>query len=116
DYITRNAYALENGKDIRMFGMADWYHHHLDRLVTLQDAWQRRNSLRRFLGEQAGQLAGLVRDAIVYGTLIAAILRGRLSIAQFTLMFGMTNSFITLLDQLLTDFNGLQNASIDLQE
>ena len=116
DYITRNAYALENGKDIRMFGMADWYHHHLDRLVTLQDAWQRRNSLQRFLGEQAGQLAGLVRDAIVYGTLIAAILRGRLSIAQFTLMFGMTNSFIILLDQLLTDFNGLQNASIDLQE
>lgn len=116
DYITRNAYALENGKDIRMFGMASWYHHHFDRLIALQDAWQRRNSLRRFLGEQAGQLAGLLRDAIVYGTLIVAILRGSLSIAQFTLMFGMTNSFISLLDQLLTNFNGLQNASINLQE
>ena len=31
-------------------------------------------------------------------------------------MFGMTSGFITLLDQLLKDFSGLQTASIDLQE
>ena len=115
-YISRNAYALENGKDIRMFGMAGWYHTHLDRLLSLQDAWQRRNSLRHFLGTQVGELAGLCRDALVYGSLVIAVTQGSLSIAQFTLMFGMTNGFITLLDQLLKDFNGLQTASIDLQE
>ncbi|MCU6430600.1 ABC transporter ATP-binding protein [Lacticaseibacillus paracasei] len=115
-YISRNAYALENGKDIRMFGMASWYHTHLDRLLSLQDAWQRRNSLRHFLGAQVGELAGLCRDALVYGSLVIAVIQGSLSIAQFTLMFGMTNGFITLLDQLLKDFNGLQTASIDLQE
>ena len=115
-YISRNAYALENGKDIRMFGMAGWYHTHLDRLLSLQDAWHRRNSLRHFLGAQVGELAGLCRDALVYGSLVIAVTQGSLSIAQFTLMFGMTNGFITLLDQLLKDFNGLQTASIDLQE
>lgn len=115
-YISRNAYALENGKDIRMFGMAGWYHTHLDRLLSLQDAWQRRNSLRHFLGTQVGELAGLCRDALVYGSLVIAVTQGSLSIAQFTLMFGMTNGFITLLDQLLKDFSGLQTASLDLQE
>lgn len=115
-YISRNAYALENGKDIRMFGMAGWYHTHLDRLLSLQDAWQRRNSLRNFLGTQVGELAGLCRDALVYGSLVIAVTQGSLSIAQFTLMFGMTNGFITLLDQLLKDFSGLQTASLDLQE
>ena len=115
-YISRNAYALENGKDIRMFGMAGWYHTHLDRLLSLQDAWQRRNSLRHFLGAQVGELAGLCRDALVYGSLVIAVTQGSLSIAQFTLMFGMTNGFITLLDQLLKDFSGLQTASLDLQE
>ena len=115
-YISRNAYALENGKDIRMFGMASWYHTHLDRLLSLQDAWQRRNSLRHFLGAQVGELAGLCRDALVYGSLVIAVTQGSLSIAQFTLMFGMTSGFITLLDQLLKDFSGLQTASIDLQE
>ncbi|RWZ63917.1 ABC transporter ATP-binding protein [Lacticaseibacillus paracasei] len=115
-YISRNAYALENGKDIRMFGMAGWYHTHLDRLLSLQDAWQRRNSLRHFLGAQVGELAGLCRDALVYGSLVIAVTQGSLSIAQFTLMFGMTSGFITLLDQLLKDFSGLQTASIDLQE
>lgn len=115
-YISRNAYALENGKDIRMFGMAGWYHTHLDRLLSLQDAWQRRNSLRHFLGTQVGELAGLCRDALVYGSLVIAVTQRSLSIAQFTLMFGMTNGFITLLDQLLKDFSGLQTASLDLQE
>lgn len=115
-YISRNAYALENGKDIRMFGMASWYHTHLDRLLSLQDAWQRRNSLRHFLGAQVGELAGLCRDALVYGSLVIAVIQGSLSIAQFTLMFGMTNGFITLLEQLLKDFSGLQTASLDLQE
>lgn len=115
-YISRNAYALENGKDIRMFGMAGWYHTHLDRLLSLQDAWQRRNSFRHFLGAQVGELAGLCRDALVYGSLVIAVTQGSLSIAQFTLMFGMTSGFITLLDQLLKDFSGLQTASIDLQE
>ena len=115
-YISRNAYALGNGKDIRMFGMAGWYHTHLDRLLSLQDAWQRRNSLRHFLGTQVGELAGLCRDALVYGSLVIAVTQGSLSIAQFTLMFGMTNGFITLLDQLLKDFSGLQTASLDLQE
>lgn len=115
-YISRNAYALENGKDIRMFGMAGWYHTHLDQLLSLQDAWQRRNSLRHFLGAQVGELAGLCRDALVYGSLVIAVTQGSLSISQFTLMFGMTSGFITLLDQLLKDFSGLQTASIDLQE
>lgn len=115
-YISRNAYALENGKDIRMFGMAGWYHTHLDRLLSLQDAWQRRNSLRHFLGTQVGELAGLCRDALVYGSLVIAVTQRSLSIAQFTLMFGMTNGFITLLDQLQKDFSGLQTASLDLQE
>lgn len=115
-YISRNAYALENGKDIRMFGMAGWYHTHLDRLLSLQDAWQRRNSLRHFLGTQVGELAGLCRDALVYGSLVIAVTQRSLSIGQFTLMFGMTNGFITLLDQLLKDFSGLQTASLDLQE
>lgn len=115
-YISRNAYALENGKDIRMFGMAGWYHTHLDRLLSLQDAWQRRNSLRHFLGTQVGELAGLCRDALVYGSLVIAVTQRSLSIAQFTLMFGMTNGFITLLDQLLKDFSGLQTASLDLKE
>ena len=59
-------------------------------------AWHRRNSLRHFLGAQVGELAGLCRDALVYGSLVIAVTQGSLSIAQFTLMFGMTNGFITL--------------------
>jgi ATP-binding cassette, subfamily B, bacterial len=62
-----------------------------------------------FLGAQVGELAGLCRDALVYGSLVIAVTQGSLSIAQFTLMFGMTSGFITLLDQLLKDFQWFAN-------
>ncbi|MFT8812322.1 ABC transporter ATP-binding protein [Oenococcus sp.] len=116
DYLERTGYASENGKDVRLYHVQSWYHAHLDKLIHDRMQWQRRSSRREMVSRMIGEMAGLVRDAAAYSYLIAAVLAKTLTLGQFTLLFSVTNQFVTLTNQLLEDMHILQKASIDLQD
>lgn len=115
-YLTRSAYAPENGKDARLYPVASWHHAHLQRLERAKMSWQRQSSLREFGAAVLGDTAGLLRDAGVYVYLVVGVVKASLSLARFTLLFGITNQFVTLTTQLLDAWHTVQKASVDLQE
>ncbi|WP_127849856.1 ABC transporter ATP-binding protein [Lacticaseibacillus hulanensis] len=115
-YLERNAYAVENGKDIRMYAMRGWYHDHLQQLLGERDLWQRRDSNRFLWANIAGAVAGIIRDAASYLYLFAGVVARTVSVSQFTLLFGMINQFVQLTDQLISDLTRVQTANRDLLE
>ncbi|WP_054679660.1 ABC transporter ATP-binding protein [Lacticaseibacillus sharpeae] len=115
-YLQRNAYAVENGKDVRMYSMQGWYHTHLQELLHERDKWQRRDSTRYFLANLAGTIAGLARDAACYLYLFAGVVAKTVSVSQFTLLFGVINQFVSLTNALIADLTKVQKASVDLQD
>ncbi|WP_179394672.1 ABC transporter ATP-binding protein [Lacticaseibacillus absianus] len=115
-YLRRTAYELANGKDMRLYKTHGWYHDHFQALVDTRMAWQRKRSTREMLSEMIAEFAGLIRDAVAYGTLILGVAAGTLSLSRFTLLFGVTNQFVALTSRLLADWDRLTKASLDLQE
>ncbi|MFD1440555.1 ABC transporter ATP-binding protein [Lacticaseibacillus hegangensis] len=115
-YLGRTAYALENGKDMRLYHIGDWYQSHYEALLQARMHWQRADSTRTAVAELIGDVAGFVRDGAAYTMLVLAAAAQTLSIAQFTLLFGVTNQFVALTNGLLMDWHQLQKASLDLQE
>lgn len=88
-YLKQQMTTVENGKDIRIYNMADW-------LLTGFDKLERRNMAlaagygrRRYAADASDALFVAARDLLAYGILTAGVLNGSFSIAEFTLGLGV---------------------------
>ncbi|MCI2171329.1 ABC transporter ATP-binding protein [Schleiferilactobacillus perolens] len=116
NYLSRNAYEVANGKDIRLYAMQGWYHDHLTQLVHDRNAWTRADSRHLMFANLLSGTAGIGRDGIALVYLVQRILARSLNVGQFTLFFSMLSQFGTLTQQLVEGIDILSKASIDLQE
>lgn len=114
-YVSRLSNEYRYGKDIRVYGMADWM------LAKLQGLWdtlltgQRNIAKSRFCMALSDILFTFARGAAVYAYLIYLILEGRMGIADFTLYFSAVTLFSAVLKQSFDDlsFIGVQRKQVD---
>lgn len=94
-YLKQQAMSVENGKDIRIYNMADWLRSGFLRLLrrNLQMEGKRRSGI--FCVSTVERLFIVGRDALAYAILIMQVLNGQLSLAEFTfclgVVFGISN-------------------------
>ncbi len=88
-YLKRQTTSVENGKDIRIYNMADWFRSGFDRLEGKNMALAAGQSRRKYAVSVSDALFVAARDILTYGILITGVLNGSLSIAEFTLGLGV---------------------------
>lgn len=88
-YLKQQTTIVENGKDIRIYNMADWFRGGFNRLEKRNWTLAAKKSSRKYAVNVSDALFVAARDLLTYGILITGVLDGSLSIAEFTLGLGV---------------------------
>lgn len=88
-YLKQQTTSVANGKDIRIYSMADWFKSGFDRLIGRNRDLAVQKYIRKFAVNISDALFVAARDLLAYGILITQVLDGKISIAEFTLGLGV---------------------------
>ncbi|MDD6036292.1 MAG: ABC transporter ATP-binding protein [Lachnospiraceae bacterium] len=88
-YLTQQSISVPNGKDVRIYNMADWIKSGFDRLVGQNKDLTVGKMNRVFLSKATDTIFTAGRDILAYMILIAQVIEGKISIAEFTLGLGV---------------------------
>ncbi|MFV0342515.1 MAG: ABC transporter ATP-binding protein [Anaerocolumna sp.] len=92
-YLTSQSMESAAGKDIRIYGMADWLlKKYGDTLDHMNDMYYKVHNWYFVRGLSDAAL-DLLRNGLIYGYLIYLVTVDKLTIAEFVLYFGFANSF-----------------------
>lgn len=114
EYVQRSSFREENGKDIRLYHMADWYQSKYDQFVTATNQAQTKIEWRQFLVRTGSALLTLVRNAVGYGLLIILAVNKQLSISQFTFYFTLLSTVGVTVEAVLEQYGLLKGANTDI--
>lgn len=88
-YLKQQMTSVENGKDIRIYNMADWLRAGFDKLERKNMKLAAGQCRRKYVVDVSDALFVAARDLLAYGILTAGVLNGSFSIAEFTLGLGV---------------------------
>ncbi len=88
-YLTQQSISVPNGKDIRIYNMADWIKSGFDRLVGENKTLTVGKMNKVLLSKATETLFTAGRDILAYVILITQVIEGRISIAEFILGLGV---------------------------
>lgn len=90
-YLKRQTMSVENGKDIRIYHMADWFLSGFRRLARRNINMEGERRKGWFCVSATDGLFIGIRDILAYAILIAQVLEGSLSLAEFTFCLGVVS-------------------------
>lgn len=88
-YLKQQMTSVENGKDIRIYNMADWLRAGFDKLERKNMKLAAGQFRRKYAVDVSDAIFVAARDILAYGILTAGVLNGSFSIAEFTLGLGV---------------------------
>lgn len=94
-------------KDIRMFGLSDWLIKKYREIRMVRVRAQKTSNQYWFIAMNFMQLLELLSHIAVYGWLIASMLKGRLTIGNFTLYLASSATFFDHINNMLNELSGL---------
>lgn len=90
-YLKAQATSVENGKDIRIYNMADWIKSGFTRLIDKNAKHNYNVGIRKYAGSASDLIFIAIRDIISYGIMTAMVIDGKMTIAEFTLGLSVVN-------------------------
>lgn len=100
------------GKDIRVYGMADWLYMTYKNLVSEQNSWEGKKARRSFLSSLASLVVILLRDGLAYAFLIGMAINNKITVDQFVLYFAAISQFASFFGAILNTWGGLNGSSL----
>ena len=113
-YVQTKPADFAAGKDIRIYGMTDWFTDMFQSLNREYAVWDRQRVGRKFLSGIANLVMILIRDGAAYALLIAMTLRGEITVDEFVLYFAAISSFAGFIGRILGSWNHLHSTSLSL--
>lgn len=114
DYISSAAADFKAGKDIRVYGMVQWFHHIWQDISHQRMVWDKRAAWRYFLSQIANLAVILLRDGAAYALLISMTITGEITVDQFVLYFAAISSFASFVGNIVGEWNGMRESSLAL--
>lgn len=90
-YLKAQATSVENGKDIRIYNMADWIKSGFDRLIDRNEKLCFNMGIRKYAGVSSDFIFVTIRDILSYTIMTAMVIDGKMTIAEFTLGLSVVN-------------------------
>ncbi len=119
DYVTMLPSDYSYAKDIRIYGMIDWFKNTFRALSGEVMGWEIKTANRQFLASLADLLVILLRDGAAYAILIKMTLDGEITPDKFVLYFAAISSFASQIGSIIGKWNSLHSMSLkicDLRE
>lgn len=116
DYLRGNASDFSKAKDIRLYGMGEWFRDVFADTLTGRMRWQKKEQLYSFKADWLRALLSLLRDGTAYGLLVALLFSEKMAVSDFVLYFGVIGGFASWLGGLVEDFNNLNRIHLGFCE
>ncbi|MFY1067956.1 ABC transporter ATP-binding protein [Enterococcus sp. AD013-P3] len=116
EYVSRNAYQVENGKDLRLYHMSTWFEQIIDTYKTQETKLNTQGTRFDLITGSTQTVTFFIQNIFSILYLIWGITNRLFSLPQFTLYLGIVNQFATLIQNLNQEIYDLQNASSELND
>lgn len=116
EYVSRNAYQVENGKDLRLYHMSTWFEQVIDTYKTQETKLNTQGTRFDLITGSTQTVTFFIQNIFSILYLIWGITNRLFSLPQFTLYLGIVNQFATLIQNLNQEIYDLQNASSELND
>lgn len=113
-YVQNEPSDFAAAKDIRIYGMAEWFGKMYRLLCAEVAEWNGKIVLRSFLSRIADLVVILLRDGAAYAMLIAMILRGEITVDKFVLYFAAISSFASFIGGIVGGWTSMHSTSLTL--
>ncbi|OKP99248.1 ABC transporter ATP-binding protein [Paenibacillus sp. P46E] len=111
-YISNKAGDFEVAKDMRLYGMSNWFKDVFARLLTDRMHWIKKTEKRGFGIDTLSAMMTFIRDGIVYGVLIYQVTQNEITVAEFVLYFALISQYSGWLLGLVDSYNEIQKTSL----
>lgn len=119
EYVGKTTAEFSAGKDIRIYGMKEWFSDMHNMLVNNRKGYIRQLTRYEFLSKLADLFVILLRDGWAYAVLISMTLSGEITVDKFVFYFSAIASFASFIGNMITEWGELRNVSLyicDLRE
>lgn len=93
NYLKRNSLNIQAGKDVRIYGIENWFHSMYEKLLLQAKNFHTKTEIRWYFPVISDQIWVSVRDVLAYFVLIGMVLSGEMDVSTFTLFLGMISGF-----------------------
>lgn len=114
DYIFMKTEDISLGKELRIFGMHQWFTEILDKTKHLYQAFLLKREKAFLLANLADVILTILRNGLAYYYLITITLQESLPASQFLLYFTAINGFATWFTGILKEFTTLHQHSLKI--
>ncbi len=90
-YLKQQTTSVPNGKDIRIYSMADWFKSGFDRLAMKNRDLTKGKLNKGYVSKATEAILTAGRDILAYVILIGMVVDGKITIAEFTLGLGVVS-------------------------
>ncbi len=106
-YINRHAMERQDGKDIRIYQMQDWFLEKYDDAISHMDSIYGRIHTQYFMRRCKELGLGFLTELVSYGYLAYLLVEGRLSVSEFVFSVGLVRTFSSNFSALIHRIQGL---------
>ena len=115
-YIYEKSTSAQAAKDIRLFGIADWFQDVFSSQLRLFADWEWRMSRGLLAADLVDCVFTLLREGIAYYILIGMVLSKAISVPDFVLYFTAVSGFSTWIQNIFGKCTELHRFSADISE
>ena len=113
-YLQSFSQKFDYAKDIRIYGMFDWFSDMLTGFHKERLNWTKRVSARTLAGTCVNAALTLLRNGLAYAVLIAMVLRNEIGAGDFVFLFGAVTGFSAWLNGIGNRVNDVVHKSVKI--
>jgi ABC-type multidrug transport system fused ATPase/permease subunit len=107
NYLVRQVITQQNGKDIRLYHIQDWFTKLFNEINNRSYIWYKQLQRKYFVSDSVERLTFLLRDSIVLGYLFHLSTQQQITISEFLFYLGVIGGLNTWLKQIFDSYNNL---------
>ena len=111
-YIINASEDMQAAKDIRLYNMSVWLNRVYDDNMRGLLGWYRRYTAKLFGVSAVDGVLTLVREGVTYLVLLIMVFNGKISVADFVLLFNVVAGFSAWLSSILGEINNLDRLNL----
>lgn len=115
-YLLQNAGDFSKAKDIRLYGLSEWFADVFAATLDDRMRWVKREYLYNFRADWMRALLSLLRDMVAYGGLVYLLAAKGGSAGDFVYYFGIVGGVATWLGSLAGELSNLRRFSLGFSE
>lgn len=116
NYITWTANDVQYGKDIRLYGMGQWFPRIQEQVLSSYMALSSKIKNRYFGAGAVNGATLFLRDGIAYAFLIGSVVSGKITVGDFVLYFGAVTGFSTFVGNIVDSVNLLHKSNLQMND